>query len=159
MMVLTFEAGGERYGVDVSLVEEVVPRVALRRLPYASSAVAGLLDYRGEVVAVIDLGRLVDALPCEDRLSTRVVLFGADREGRRLGLAAERVSELSDVSGLELTTLAAPVQRVGFLGPVARVDGQLVQLIEPSRLLVEVAGRDGVDPAGEPAGASAARTE
>ncbi|WP_152054438.1 chemotaxis protein CheW [Tautonia marina] len=138
MMILTFEAGGERYGVDVSLVEEVVPRVALRRLPYASSAVVGLLDYRGEVVPVVDLGRLVDALTCEGRFSTRVILFGAYQDGRRIGLAAERVSELAQVSSVDLTTLASPVQRVGYLGPVARIDGQLVQLIDPSRLLVEV---------------------
>ena len=139
MMILTFEAAGERYGVDVALVEEVVPRVALRRLPSASSAVAGLLNYRGKVVPVVDLGRLVDSLPCEHRLSTRVVVFRGDSEGRLLGLAAERVSELTGVSSVELTNLVAPLQRVGYLGPVARIDGTLVQMIEPDRLLAEVA--------------------
>lgn len=159
MMVLTFEAAGDRYGVDVSLVEEVVPRVALRRLSHTCTSVVGLLDYRGDVVPVVDLGRLVDALPCEDRLSTRVILFTADGEGRRLGLAAERVSELSEVPTADLTMLAKPLQLVGYLGPVARIDGLLVQLIEPERLLAEVVAPDGNNEGGGSALVAAAGVE
>ena len=74
MLLLTFTAGTNRYAIDVTRVVEVVPRVELRKIPHAPAFLAGLLGYRGEVVPVIDLGLLLDAAPCRDCLSTRIIL-------------------------------------------------------------------------------------
>ena len=74
MLLLTFTAGAHRYAVDVARVVELVPRVELRDVPHAPASLAGLLGYRGQVVPVIDLGVLLGAAPCQDRLSTRIIL-------------------------------------------------------------------------------------
>ena len=73
-MLLTFTAGPNRYAIDVARIVEIVPRVELRPIPHAPAFLAGLLGYRGKVVPVIDLGLLLDAAPCRDRLSTRIIL-------------------------------------------------------------------------------------
>ena len=74
MLLLTFTAGANRYAVDVARVVEVVPRVELRKIPHAPAFLAGLLGYRGKVVPVIDLGLLLGVAPCQDCLSTRIIL-------------------------------------------------------------------------------------
>ena len=74
MLLLTFRAAENLYAVDVARVVEVVPRVDLRRLPHAPGFLAGLFDYRGTVVPVIDLGILLGSERCRDRLSTRIIL-------------------------------------------------------------------------------------
>ena len=63
MLLLTFRAAENLYAVDVTRVVEVVPRVDLRRLPHAPDFLAGLFDYRGAVVPVIDLGILLGSTP------------------------------------------------------------------------------------------------
>ncbi len=107
MLILTFTAGGNRYAVDVARVVELVPRVELRIMPHAPGFLAGFLGYRGQVVPVIDLGLLLGAGACPDRLSTRIILVnhapedhnqsGDDRAGKLLGLIAEQVSDLTRV--------------------------------------------------------------
>ena len=85
MLLLTFRAAGNLYAVDVARVVEVVPRVDLRRLPHAPEFIAGVFDYRGTVVPVIDLGIRLGSDRCRDRLSTRIILVDsrpADREAR-----------------------------------------------------------------------------
>src|SRR5271170_2284779 len=77
MLLLTFTAGANRYAVDVARVVELIPRVELRPVPHAPAFLAGLLGYRGKVVPVVDLGVLLDAPPCPDRLSTRIILVNA----------------------------------------------------------------------------------
>src|SRR4051812_37877755 len=74
MLLLTFKAAGNLYAVDVAHVVEVVPRLNLRRLPHAPDFIAGLFDYRGTVVPVIDLGIRLGSDRCPDRLSTRIIL-------------------------------------------------------------------------------------
>jgi chemotaxis-related protein WspB len=123
MLLLTFTAGTNRFAVDVTRVVEVVPRVELRKIAHAPAHLVGLLGYRGNIVPVFDLGLLLDAAPCRDRLSTRIILVndaperndgsdGArdhspenlmkakaidDRVQSLLGLVAENVSDLTEI--------------------------------------------------------------
>ncbi|RUL87501.1 chemotaxis protein CheW [Tautonia sociabilis] len=141
MLILRFEAGGDRYGVPAADVEQVVPRVPLRGLPHAAEHLAGLLDYRGEAIPVVDLAVLLGGPPTPDRLSTRIAILSAREPGpglpARVGLIAEQVRDLTraDAGGTVIDEL--PLQRVGYLGPFVRIDGRLVQLIRPDRLLAE----------------------
>ena len=74
MLLLTFQAAGQLYAVDAARIVEVVPRVNLRPLPHAQAFLAGVFEYRGDVVPVVDLGVLLGAGPAPDRLSTRIIL-------------------------------------------------------------------------------------
>src|SRR4051794_7179766 len=93
MLLLTFRAAESFYAVDVSRVVEVVPRIDLRRLPHAPAFLAGVFDYRGMVVPVVDLGVLLGSESCADRLSTRIILVDS-RPGDR-----DRKSRIEVVEG------------------------------------------------------------
>ena len=74
MLLLTFKAGANRYAIDVARIIELVPHVELTTIPHAPSFLAGLLGFRGSVIPVIDLGLLLNSVPCRDCLSTRIIL-------------------------------------------------------------------------------------
>src|SRR5207302_1737530 len=59
MLLLVFRVAEDAYAIEAGRVVEVVPRVALRRLPHAPEALAGVFRYRGRVVPVIELGVLL----------------------------------------------------------------------------------------------------
>jgi chemotaxis-related protein WspB len=155
MLLLTFTAGTNRYAVDVGRIVELIPKVELRPIPHAPAFLAGLLGYRGKVVPVIDVALLLDAPPCRNRLSTRIILVndtpgdhnrqqgdrddlggdggrprsGQDQGGHLLGLAAEQVNDLTHVRPEHL--IAAPVHlpQAPYLGPIVQTDQGIVQLI------------------------------
>jgi len=77
MLLLTFRAAENLYAIDVARVVEVVPRIDLRRLPHAPGFLAGVFDYRGKIVPVVDLGVLLGSESCRDRLSTRIILVNS----------------------------------------------------------------------------------
>jgi chemotaxis-related protein WspB len=93
MLVLTFEAAGQRYALDTRHVVEVLPWVQVQPVARAPAWVAGFFSYRGTVTAVLDLGRLAGGEPCACRYNSRLVLVSVPGTGgpRRLGLLAERV--------------------------------------------------------------------
>ena len=98
LIALTFEVGGQRYGLDIGQIVEVVPAVQLRRLPGVPDYVAGVFQFRGQHVPVIDLTQLLTHQPAAARLSTRLVLVrhpGPAGEGRLLGLLAEHAANAS----------------------------------------------------------------
>ena len=101
MLSLLFQIGAERYALDGQAVVEVVPRVRLDSVPGAPEWMPGILRYRGRRVPVADLSVLAGLPPCPVRLSTRIILVRhpSARDGRLLGLVAERVTDAARGAG------------------------------------------------------------
>lgn len=142
MLLLTFRAAGQRYAVDAARVAEVVPRVRLRALPHAPAHLAGMFEYRGEVVTAVDLGVMLGAAPAPDRLSTRIILVdrrdgpgAADVPRSLLGLIAEEVDELAPVDPAALVPPLVPIPSAPYLGGIAEVGADMVQFLYVDRLL------------------------
>ena len=136
MKALIFHIGPDAYGLRLDAIVRVLPLLELKRLPLAPHAVAGLMDYQGAPVPVIDLSALASLAPCQDYFDTRIVLVDyAAPDGARhlLGLLAEQVRGIRELAPEAL--LAAGVRAAPFLGPVASAADGMVQLVEPERLL------------------------
>jgi chemotaxis-related protein WspB len=142
MLLLVFRVAGEVYGVEAGRVVEVIPRVDLRGLPQSPEALAGLLRYRGQMVPVIDLGVLLGSGRCPALLSTRIILVDRQapaRDGARLGLISERVSDVRRVDDDRVLPAPALLGRSPYLGPIAATDSGLIPLLNLERLLAEAA--------------------
>jgi chemotaxis-related protein WspB len=138
MLLLQFQAGKERYGMDVSRVIEVIPMVVFRSLPHTDPAVAGLFNYRGTMVPVIDLTVLLDGAASRPLFSTRVILVDyPDPEGKRhiLGLLAERVTETVFCTEENFLPTGIAVAGAPYLGDLLVHAGEMVQRVAIEQLL------------------------
>jgi purine-binding chemotaxis protein CheW len=88
--------GSLRFGIAVAQVQEVTQGGTLTRLPLASSRVSGLLNLRGQIIAVTDLRRCLDL---EDRPADQlpVHLILQTDEGC-ISLLVDRVGDVIDVA-------------------------------------------------------------
>ena len=133
MLFLLMQLDGDRYALDIRQVAVVLPLVDLRAVPGAPDGIAGIIDYGGAPVPVVDLARLLANRPAHRRLGTRIVLVHyADHV---LGLIAERATETvrrepSDFQPSGITRSDPP-----HLGPVALDSAGPVHWIDVSRLL------------------------
>ena len=96
MLLLLFEIENGRYALDINQVVEVVPLVKLKKIPVAPDFVAGLMNYRGDGIPVLDLGNLIDDVPAEDKFSTRIIIVKSPfkaQQGKCIGLIASNVTE------------------------------------------------------------------
>ena len=138
MLCLLFEIGGDRYALEATNVVEVLPLVDLTRIPQAPAEVAGVCNYRGAPLPVIDISQLANGSPARPRLSTRIIVVEYDDGAgirRQLGLLVERATETarkpeSDFVASGFTNLWAP-----YLGPMAADGRGLTQRIDVAKLL------------------------
>jgi chemotaxis-related protein WspB len=96
MLVLFFNLGDARYALKCERVREICPLVEIERVPHASECFAGLIQYRGRVIPVVDMRLLVHREPCRIRFSTRIIVvdFSKEKNSSKLaGLVAEQVTE------------------------------------------------------------------
>ena len=132
--VLAFTIAGETYGVETYHVGEVCQLKNLTVLPCTAPFIAGVMNRRGQVLAIVDLRKFF-GLPSRGltELNRVIVLRGNDGE---LGLLADSIDGVQSVivSGLQegLPTLTGIRER--FLKGVT---GQMLAVLDGVRLLVD----------------------
>lgn len=133
MLFLKFRIGGEGYVLDTAQIAEILPLLEITRVPQAPAGVAGLINYRGKPVPVIDLSELTLGRPARPHISTRLILV---RHGEHLlGLIAEHATEMTRREAGSFADSGLASDTVPYLGPVTEDEGRLVRRIEVQKLL------------------------
>ena len=127
---LLFRVGGSVYGCDITEAREIIPLRPTTRLPGAPAFVRGLLNIRGTIVTVLDLGVRLDAgrAPITDGS----ILLVRHRE-RLVGLV---VDEVADVRVLDVDANEGGGE--GIVRGVATADGSPVVVLDLDTLIKQV---------------------
>lgn len=155
MLVLTFQIGKDRLALDVRRVREVVPRVRFERVAGSPDWLAGLFVYRGKVVPVLDLHRLLHAGECPPHLSSRIILVPLgmcsiaprlsasgkiEEDDHLVGLLAAQVADVREVEVSQtMPSFNAPGQP--DLGLTVVDEGGILHLLDLDVLLPEALQR------------------
>jgi chemotaxis-related protein WspB len=140
VLFLLFELGRDRYALESGGIVQVLPLVDIKRIPRAPAGVAGVFNYQGVPVPVIDLSELALGRPALSRFSTRIVLANyVDDAGEThlLGLIAERARETMRREPADLRASGIANDSTPYLGPITSDERGLIQWVEVNRLLPE----------------------
>jgi purine-binding chemotaxis protein CheW len=143
--VITFTLAGETYGLETAHVREVLCLTEYTPVPGAPDFLLGVLNLRGEILAVIDLRRFLGAAARGVTDLVRVIVLGGERA--EFGVLADSVLE---VRSLPLDQVLPPPDSVEGVGR------QYLRGVTPEALIVLDAAvllRDGrlfIDQADEP---------
>jgi chemotaxis-related protein WspB len=138
MLFILFQIGRDRYALSASGIIEVLPLINLKRVPCAPAGVAGVLNYHGTPVPVIDLNEMTLAEPAAQRLSTRIILVKYPLEAQHphpLGLIVEHATNMIRRCTQDFVETGVESENAPYLGRVANDTGGLIQWIEVERLL------------------------
>ncbi|NLU42584.1 MAG: chemotaxis protein CheW [Firmicutes bacterium] len=90
-----FELAGENYAVDVTPVVNVLRMVEITEVPHAPSFVEGIVNFRGNVMPVIDLRKRLDLPVSEHTKQTRIMAVSLDKA--MVGMIVDAVSEVAEI--------------------------------------------------------------
>jgi purine-binding chemotaxis protein CheW len=107
-----FRVGTGVYALDVAHVREVVRWQTITPLPKAPALIEGVIDLRGAVVPVVDLGRVLGAAPVAAGPSARIAVVS---EGELvMGLAVDAALEVFSVGAAEFEDPPALATQAGY---------------------------------------------
>lgn len=140
MLFVQFTLGADRYLLDSAQIERMLPLAPMKSLPGAPAWVAGVLDYEGAPVPVVDIAALALARPSRERLSTRLALVAYPREGgttHRLGILLEQATRTVALDIAAFSDAGIDTPHARYLGPLARDEAGLLQWVRIEHLLSE----------------------
>jgi purine-binding chemotaxis protein CheW len=100
--VLAFDVGGERYAVETGWVAQALPMRPLTAIPGVPNHVVGIVPFRGQVLAVLDLRSLL-ALPLA-RLAEPAGLVVLQGEAMEFALLADAIAGVQRYSRAALAS-------------------------------------------------------
>ena len=134
---LLFRVAGSVYGCDIDAVREIITYRRATRLPGAPPYVQGLINLRGTIVTVLDLGTRLDrARPPIREPGASIILV--EHGARVVGVA---VDEVLDVQAIAEEPVDAGVSdtRGGLVRGLGHLEGDdVVVLIDIHTLVTQV---------------------
>jgi len=92
IQLVVFRLGEEELGVNIHQVREIVRLVPITPIPRAPEFIEGVVNLRGQVLAVMDLAKRLD-IPSKPRSEkTRIVVV--ELEDNAVGMIVDEVSEV-----------------------------------------------------------------
>lgn len=134
---VTFACGGRALAISILAVREIRSWSPVTPLPAQPRGAAGVLDIRGSVIEVFDLGALLDMPSANKADGSQVVLVVALNGrgvGRDVGLMVDAVSDII-FAGPEDTSPAPAGGQSRLVSHLVRNDGQIVAVLDLEALL------------------------
>ncbi|MEI8196902.1 MAG: chemotaxis protein CheW [Phycisphaerae bacterium] len=105
---LTFALGKEEYGLQILTVREIMGMMDITAIPRVPSYVRGVVNLRGQVIAVMDLRAKFGMEAVKQSDQTCIIMVEIKHSNRKLstGIIVDRVSEVLDILGSNIE--AAP---------------------------------------------------
>lgn len=142
MLFMQFKINDERYVIEAKDIIEVVPYANLKRIPKAPPYVAGLLNYRGDTVPVIDVCFLMSGKLCELKLSSRIALVNyKDVDGKLvcIGLLIEHLTETVRFDEKDFSDSGVNLKDNPCFGKIIIDDNCIVQMVNVNKIIPEEA--------------------
>jgi purine-binding chemotaxis protein CheW len=132
--------GEHRFAVAIDRIREIIPARPYTPLPGSGSHVCGLINLRGRIVTVIDLGARLKLAPASANPDHSIVIV--EHRGRLAGLAVEEVSRIVDVDTAALQDAASTLRALridrAYLRGVGETNGQVFVAVDPDEIIAPI---------------------
>lgn len=134
-MVL-FVVGEHRFAVPVARIREIIPARPYTPLPGSASHVCGLINLRGRIVTVVDLGARL-SLPPASRIPEHSIVI-VEHRAKLVGIAVEEVARIVAVDPGTLADSADVLRSLridrAYLRGVGEVDDEIFVAVDPDEI-------------------------
>lgn len=138
LQLVVFRMGKEEYGVDVSQVREIIKMENITRIPNSSDCIEGVINLRGQVTPVINLGKKLSLDSCQ---CTRVIIL--ELNSATLGIMVDAVNEVARLPSSCIESIPSLIGGTNseHVKGVGKMNDRLLILLDIKSLLKEDIGK------------------
>ena len=136
---LTFNLGGEQYGLEILKVREIIGIMDITRVPRTPEFIRGIINLRGKVIPMIDLRKKFNMMTIDDTEQTCIIVVDMLFENNLLlmGIIVDSVSEVLDIDSDEIedTPIFGSSVSTDFIQGIAKTKGGVKILLNIEMVL------------------------
>ncbi len=137
--LVSFRIGGEEFGVDILMVQEIIRLTTITPIPNASRSILGMINLRGRIIPVVDLRWHLHLEGGESGAKdrrTRILII--EQDTHVTGFVVDSVSEVMKVPISEIEpapNLVTSGISSAYISGVIKLPGRLIILLDFKQIL------------------------
>ena len=136
-LLATFTVRNAQCALDAARIQEVIRLGPLTPVRHAPEEVAGIINLRGRIVTVLDVGLRLGFVQAVASSDSRIIIM--EDRNEFIGLLVDRVDDVVEVEQSQWERLPANVSggQTQCFQAVCRVGGRVITLLDPAQILLE----------------------
>lgn len=136
LQLVVFAVNDNEYAISILSVREIINVPQIVALPNMPSSVVGVINLRGSVITVVDLGEEFGTNACEGEDSTRKILI-VEMKDQMVGYLVDNVTEVLTVNKdcLEKPASSLDSTGMGLVDYICNLTDRLIPVVDLSKLL------------------------
>lgn len=138
LQLVAFQLGGENFGVDIMQVQEIIRMPEITRIPQSPDYVVGVINLRGKIIVVINLGMRFGLTSKELDDDSRIIVVEVDNHV--LGMVVDSVSEVLRLPSEDVEPAPEVIKakiNADYLKGVGKLSDRLLILLDLEKVLTE----------------------
>lgn len=157
--LVSFLMDGQMFGIDILVVREIIRNVDYTQVEHAPNAVRGLINLRGQIITVLDLGPTLGLPQTNVTGETRCIilktaeetapflekgLIGEEMNSDAIGLLVDGISDVIVVEGNDIDGPPANANGVAtdYLKGVIKLEDKLMMVLALKPLVDQGIGQE-----------------
>lgn len=134
---VVFTLGGQKFGVDINLVQSIERQVDVVPVPNAMKYISGIVNLRGEVIPVMSLKKKFSMDDTAESKGNNTVIVNLP--DMKIALEVDEVIEIGELDPEKISPMPnlAKSDDTEYLDRVASIDNKLVILLDINKILSE----------------------
>ena len=136
VQVVVFLLAREEFGLEISQVREIIRMQDITPMPKAPACIEGVINLRGQIIAVMSMCKRFDMEETERTDKTRVVVAEVGEDN--LGLIVDEVPEVLRVPEDDIDPTPEMLEtevHSEFIRGVAKIEGRIIALLNIEKIL------------------------
>lgn len=133
----TFYVGGALCGINILSIQEINKHFEITRVPQSSDFIEGILNLRGRIVTIIDLGRKLGLDPVNKDNNNRNIIVNSEEE--HIGLLVDAISDVVIAKSENIEPAPSNIGNVKgkYFQGVLKTEKQLIGILDIDEVLKE----------------------
>lgn len=131
----TFYVGNALCGMDILKIQEINKLMEMTKVPQAPDYMLGILNLRGQIVTIIDLGQKLGLGSAELSSESRNIIINAP--GEHVGLMVSRISDVVTANPDKIEPAPANMNGIqgAFFTGVYKTENKLIGILDVKEVL------------------------
>lgn len=139
--LLMFSMGdGQRFGINVFKVKEVIKCPKLTRVPKAHHVIRGMANMRGTTITIMDLAKAVGKPAIKDEELSESIVVITEYNRQIQGFLVAKVDRIVNLNWEEIEPPPSGLGNATFLTAVTKVEDKLVEIIDVEKVMGDIMG-------------------
>jgi len=135
--------GGQKFGINVFKIQEVIQVPSLTRIPGGNPVVRGVAQLRGKDIPVMDMSMAIGEEPLPETDNSFVIITEFNRSVQ--GFLVGGVDRIVNLFWKDINPPPEGAESGGYVTALTEIDGDYVLIIDVEKILSEVgSGQEGV---------------